>query len=52
MGRWGLFLFGEKDSVLVDEIAKTHKLPKEVVEKHYKTMLEGIENELQNKIEK
>ena len=46
MGRSGWFLFGEKDSVLVAEIAKAHNLPKEVVEKHYKEMLEGINNEL------
>ena len=51
MGRWGLFLFGEKDSVLVEEIAKIHNLPKDLVEKHYKEMLEGAKNELQAKTE-
>ena len=42
MGSWGLFFFGEADSVLVEEIAKCHKLPVEVVEKHYKEMLNNI----------
>ena len=44
---WWVLLFGEKDNVHVEEIAKIHKVPKEIVEKHYKIMLEGIKNELQ-----
>ncbi len=52
MGRGGLFFFGEKDSILVEEIAKIHNLPKELVEKHYKGMLEGAKNELQAQIKK
>ena len=31
MGWIGPFLFGEKDTVLIDEIAKEHKVDKEVV---------------------
>ena len=40
------FFFGEKDAVLVDEIAKIHKVDKTVVEKHYKEMLEKIKDEV------
>ena len=40
MGAWLLLAFGEKDVVLVEEIAKLHKVDKEVVEKYYKEMLE------------
>lgn len=46
MGALFLFFFGEADSVLVKEIAKTHKVPVEVVEKHYKEMLEAIKDEV------
>ena len=49
MGAWGWFFFGEKDSILVEEIAKLHKVDKTIVEKHYKSMLEGIENDAENK---
>ena len=43
MGWLFLEAFGEKDVVLVEEIAKLHKLDKEVVEKYYKEMLEKCE---------
>lgn len=46
MGSWLGFFFGEKDSVLVNEIAKLHKADKDIVEKHYKKMLEEIKNEV------
>lgn len=42
---WVLF-FGEEDSVLVKEIAKIHKCDVEIVEKHYKEMLEAIKDEV------
>jgi len=45
MGIVAILFFGEKDSILVEEIAKLHKLDKAVVEKHYKEMLEDIKNE-------
>lgn len=48
MGAIFVFLFGEKDSVLVDEIAKIHKVDKEIVEKHYKLMLEAIKKDVQD----
>ncbi len=46
MGALFLFFFGEADAVLVKEIAKTHKIPVEIVEKHYKEMLEAIKDEV------
>ena len=46
MGKGGLWFFGEKDSILVAEISKIHEFPKEVVEKHYLAMIEGIRNEV------
>ncbi len=51
MGWFGAFFFGEKDSILVKEIAKEHKVSVEVAEKHYKKMLEGIKNEVSVKVE-
>ena len=48
MGVLGFLFFGEFDSELIKEIAKEHKVPVEVVEKHYKEMLEAIKNETQN----
>ena len=50
MGATFFLFFGTEDTVLIDEIAKVHKLPKEVVEKHYKEMLKEINDELQSKI--
>ena len=44
---WFLF-FGEKDLVLIEEIAKLHKVEKEVVEKHYKLMLDAIKDDVQD----
>ena len=46
MGVWLLLAFGEKDKVLVEEIAKAHKVDVEVVEKHYKEMLENIKKDV------
>ena len=45
MGSWWVFFFGEKDEVLVEEIAKLHKVDKELVEKYYKEMLKKLEEE-------
>lgn len=49
MGAVFFLFFGEKDTILVNEIAKNHKVPKEIVEKHYKEMLEAINEEVSNK---
>lgn len=46
MGVWFFEAFGEKDTALIEEIAKAHKVPVEVVAKHYKEMLEAIKNEI------
>lgn len=46
MGASWVFFFGEKDVVLVEEIAKLHKVSKEVVEKHYREMLEKIKKDV------
>lgn len=46
MGLFFLLAFGEKDGMIVEEIAKTHKVDAAVVEKHYKEMLKNIENEI------
>lgn len=51
MGALMFLFFPEKDGIHVDEIAKIHNVPREIVEKHYKIMLEGIKNEVQNKVE-
>lgn len=45
MGLFFLGAFGDKDKMIIEEIAKLHKLEIEVVEKHYKEMLEKIKNE-------
>lgn len=47
MGLWSGFLFGEQDSVLVSEIAKLHKVSVDVVEEHYRKMLEAIKKDVQ-----
>lgn len=46
MGMAGLLFFGEQDVVLIEEIAKLHKCDKELVEKHYKAMLEAIRKDV------
>lgn len=46
MGMMGLFFFGEQDVVLIEEIAKLHKCDKELVEKHYREMLEAIKRDV------
>ena len=48
MGRLGWLWFVEKDIVIIEEIAKLHNVSKEVVERHYKEMLEGIRHEVEN----
>ena len=47
MAAYWIFLFGEADEVHVEEIAKIHNVPVEVVRKHYEIMLEAIKNEVQ-----
>ena len=45
MGVFGFYLLGEEDSVLVNEIAKLHKLDKEKVAVEYKKMLDALKGE-------
>lgn len=45
MGAMGLFWFGEKDKVLIEEIAKAHKLDVKEVEVAYKKMVEELKKE-------
>lgn len=45
MGVWFFTAIGEVDKEIIKEIAKEHKVSVELVEKHYKTMLEAIKNE-------
>jgi DNA-directed RNA polymerase specialized sigma24 family protein len=47
MAPYWVFLFGEEDEIHVEEIAKIHKIPVEIVKKHYEAMLEAMRNELQ-----
>lgn len=47
MGSFGIWLFGEKDNQLVEEIAKLHKVDVEIVKKHYEVMLEAIKDEVE-----
>lgn len=46
MGLFFLQSFGDKDTMIVEEIAKEHKVDVKIVEKHYKEMLEKIHNEV------
>ena len=45
MGFFFLGAFGDKDAMIIEEIAKLHKVEVEVIAKHYKEMLENIKNE-------
>lgn len=48
MGMWFLTAIGEKDTMIIEEIAKELKAPVEVVAKHYKEMKEAILNEIKD----
>ena len=48
MGLWILQSYGEKDTPIVEEIARVHKLPVEVVTRLYKEMLEKAKNEVKD----
>lgn len=48
MGFFFFQAYGEKDTAIVEEIAKLHKVDVEVVAKHYKEMLEKIKNEVKD----
>ena len=48
MGMWFWEAFGEKEIMIIEEIAKELKAPVEVVAKHYKEMKEAIQNEIKD----
>lgn len=45
MGVWFFEGWGTKDTAIIEEIAKEHKLEPEKVEKAYKKMLEELKDE-------
>ena len=45
MGAFGVLWFGEKDKVLIEEIAKLHKLDVAEVEKAYKKFIDELKKE-------
>lgn len=45
MGAWFFQSFGKKDTMIIEEIAKEHKVDVEVVAKHYKEMLDKIKKD-------
>lgn len=48
MGFFFLEAYGNEDTMIIEEIAKLHKVDVKVVEKHYKEMLENIKDEAKN----
>ena len=45
MASMGLLWFGEKDKLIIEEIAKAHKLDVKEVEVAYKKMVEDLKKE-------
>jgi hypothetical protein len=45
MASMGFLWFGEKDKLIIEEIAKTHKLDVKEVEVAYKKMVEELKKE-------
>lgn len=45
MGAMGFLWFGEKDKLIIEEIAKAHKLDVKEVELAYKKMVESLKKE-------
>lgn len=52
MGVFFLQAWGEKDTAIIEEIAKLHKVDVKTVEKHYKEMLKNIEKDVNKQNEK
>ena len=46
MGVWFWQSYNEKDTPIIEEIAKLHKVDVALVKKHYEKMLEEIKNEV------
>lgn len=45
MGAWFFQAYGEKDTMIIEEIAKEHKVDVEIVAKYYKELIEKIKEE-------
>ena len=48
MGLLFLEAFGEKDTMIIEEIAKLYSVSIQTVAKHYKEMIEKIKNEIKD----
>ena len=48
MGMWFLTAIGEKDTMIIEEIAKLYGVSIQDVTKYYKEMVEKIKNEIKN----
>lgn len=46
MGSFGAWFFGEKDKMIIEEIAKLYGVSVQDVEKHYSEMVAKIKNEI------
>lgn len=48
MGVWFFQSYNEKDTPIIEEIAKLHKVDVKIVKKHYEEMLKEIANEVKS----
>lgn len=48
MGFYFLQSYNEKDTPIIEEIAKLHKVDVKIVKKHYEEMLKEIANEVKS----
>ena len=48
MGLWLLEAFGEKDTMIIEEIAKLYCVAIQEVAKHYKEMVDKIKDEIKD----
>ena len=48
MGMWLLTVLGEKDTMIIEEIAKLYGVSVQTVTEHYKEMIEKIKNEIKD----
>jgi hypothetical protein len=49
MGAWWILFYADEDNDLVNDISKLHKVDRYIVEKHYRKMLDSINDEIKNK---
>ena len=48
MGMWLLTVLGEKDTMIIEEIAKLYGVSIQTVTEYYKEMIEKMKNETKN----